>query len=90
MIELKNTQNKELRLDTLAPLLSEEVLVIDKSCHELILELDTYPKSKYDDLLDSVEFAVRIARGGARLDYSLALKAMGRSGSRFKSLKQRF
>ncbi|PAF47723.1 hypothetical protein BKH46_02485 [Helicobacter sp. 12S02634-8] len=89
VIELKNTQNKELRLDTLAPLLSEEALMIDSSCHELILELDTYPKSKYDDLLDSLEFAIRIARGGARLDYSLALKAMGRSGARFQGLKQR-
>ncbi|WP_121022870.1 hypothetical protein, partial [Helicobacter vulpis] len=54
-IELKNSAHKEIRLDSLAPLLSERTLLIDAYSHELIAELESYPKCAHDDCLDALE-----------------------------------
>ncbi|WP_104750406.1 phage terminase large subunit [Helicobacter cynogastricus] len=82
-IELKNTTHKEIRIDSLAPLLSERVLLIDAYSHELISELQSYPKSAHDDCLDALEFAMRIARHKNIIDYVHVRKSLAKR--RFKS-----
>ncbi|BCZ18156.1 hypothetical protein NHP190003_14380 [Helicobacter sp. NHP19-003] len=68
-IELKNTAHKEMRIDSLAPLLADRSLVIEQFSHELVSELETYPKGAHDDCLDALEFAMRLARTRQMVDY---------------------
>lgn len=53
---------KELRIDSLAPLICDGTISIDEASILLIEELDTYPKAPHDDGLDSLEMAYRIAK----------------------------
>ncbi|MDD4506116.1 MAG: cell division protein FtsH [Sulfurospirillaceae bacterium] len=53
---------KELRIDSLAPLICDGTISIDEASILLIEELDTYPKAPHDDGLDSLEMAWRIAK----------------------------
>lgn len=53
---------KELRIDSLAPLICDGTISIDEASLLLIEELDTYPKAPHDDGLDSLEMAYRIAK----------------------------
>ncbi|MFC3847556.1 phage terminase large subunit [Helicobacter baculiformis] len=76
-VELKNSAHKEIRIDSLAPLLSGRTLLIDAYSHELISELESYPKSAHDDCLDALEMAMRIARDRSRLDYKALKRALG-------------
>ncbi|WP_163532709.1 cell division protein FtsH [Helicobacter suis] len=69
-VELKNSAHKEIRIDSLAPLLVDRTLLIDAYSHELISELESYPKSANDDCLDALEMAIRLARNKQHLDYS--------------------
>ena len=69
IVGIKNTQNKAVRLDALAPLLRDESIVIDENAALLREELDSYPKCAHDDLLDSVEIALRAFNAGSRADY---------------------
>ncbi|WP_163565279.1 hypothetical protein [Helicobacter suis] len=68
-VELKNNAHKEIRIDSLAPLLVDRTLLVDSYSHELINELESYPKSAHDDCLDSLEMAIRLARSKNRIDY---------------------
>lgn len=69
IVGIKNTQNKAIRLDALAPLLKDESILIDENAALLREELDSYPKCAHDDLLDSVEIALRAFNAGSRADY---------------------
>ncbi|PAF50618.1 hypothetical protein [Helicobacter sp. 13S00477-4] len=84
VIELK-TLNKKLRLDTLSPLLNDGNILIKQNCYELRLELDTYTKSKYDDLSDALDFAIRIARNTRHTNYALSLKTSRHNKARFSN-----
>lgn len=53
---------KELRIESLAPLICDGTISIDEASILLIEELDTYPKPPHDDGLDSLEMAYRIAK----------------------------
>jgi len=68
IIEIKNSVNKEIRIDSLSPHTKSEVIRVDENSHLLIEELKTYPKAPHDDLLDAAEMAWRIAYKGATLD----------------------
>ena len=57
--EINNRVSKELRIQTLSPPITERDILIVKKSILLIEELDTYPKSPHDDLLDSAEMAYR-------------------------------
>ncbi len=62
IVPIKNTTNKELRIDALSPLINNQTILIDKNSHTFIEELETYPKSAHDDGLDSLEMAYKIAK----------------------------
>ncbi len=87
IVELKNTVNKELRIDGISPLVNNQSILIYKKSHLLIDELDTYPKSSHDDGLDSLEMAYRIAKRPA-FDYNQALKYLKRKEARNKIINQ--
>jgi len=62
---------KRKRIDRLEPIISNGFLRIQRNQYELISELTFYPKSDYDDVLDGLEIAVRLAgqRGYRLLTY---------------------
>lgn len=62
IVPLNNTVPKELRIDSLAPLVEDGTMSIHEDSLLLIEELDTYPKAPHDDGLDSTEMAYRIAK----------------------------
>jgi len=86
IVPLKNTVNKELRIDGIAPLINNHTILIDKKSLILIDELDTYPKSAHDDGLDSIEMAYRIAKKPA-FDYKEAHKHIKNKEARNKALQ---
>ena len=69
IVGIKNTTNKEVRLDALAPLLKDESILVDENAALLREELDSYPKASHDDLLDSGEIALRAFNHSSRTDY---------------------
>jgi len=73
IIPLKNNISKDLRIDSISPLVNNHTILIDKKSLIFIDELDTYPKSSHDDGLDSLEMAYRIAKKPA-FDYKEAYK----------------
>ena len=68
---IKNSAPKELRINALAPLVKDEIILIDAKAQLLIEELDTYPKAAHDDLLDAAEMAKRVFDIGGGVDYAL-------------------
>ncbi|WP_163556132.1 hypothetical protein [Helicobacter suis] len=84
-VELKNSAHKEIRIDSLAPLLVDRTLLIDAYSHELITELESYPKSANDDCLDALEMAIRLARSKQHLDYSKLRRSL--SSRNFKKAR---
>jgi predicted phage terminase large subunit-like protein len=87
--EFRNTAPKELRIQTLAPLIKNGDILIDKTSTLLIDELDTYPKSAHDDLLDSLEMAYRNYKLGGGVDYKL-VRDKQRELKKFKSISKVF
>jgi len=87
--EINNRINKELRIQTLSPPIVEKDILIVKASTLLIEELDTYPKSPHDDLLDSAEMAYRGFSFGT-VNYALINKAMKRKRKQFLKLKDTF
>ena len=75
IVPIKNTINKELRIDSISPLINNHTILVDKKSLIFIDELDTYPKSPHDDGLDSLEMAYKIAKKPA-FDYKEAYKQL--------------
>ena len=67
--ELRNTAPKALRIDSIAPLITDETILVQAADHLLIEELESYPLAAHVDLLDALEMAYRIFRRGYSLDY---------------------
>ena len=86
--EFKNNVPKELRINSLAPLIKDETILIDEKAELLRDELDTYPKSAHDDLLDASEMAKRAFESGGGIDYKLVRKHL--KNFSFKGLKYGF
>jgi predicted phage terminase large subunit-like protein len=89
IVPIKNTVNKELRIDSISPLVNNHTILVDKKSLIFIDELDTYPKSPHDDGLDSLEMAYRIAKKPA-FDYKEALKHLKAIESKNKALQSIF
>lgn len=87
IVPLKNTVNKELRIDSISPLVNNHTILIDKKSLIFIDELDTYPKSAHDDGLDSLEMAYRIAKKPA-FDYKEAHKRLKVKEANSKALQR--
>ena len=84
--ELRNTAPKALRIDSIAPLINDGTILIHEKDHLLIEELDTYPSSAHDDLLDAAEMAYRIFRGGGPINFKEVRKQIKAKGfGRFKN-----
>lgn len=87
IVPLKNTVNKELRIDSISPLVNNHTILVDKKSLIFIDELDTYPKAPHDDGLDSLEMAYRIAKKPS-FDYKEALKHQNNQNIKNKALKE--
>jgi len=74
VFSLKNSVPKEIRINSLAPLIKDGDILVDKNATLLIEELDTYPKSPHDDLLDASEMAKRVFETGGGIDYKKVAK----------------
>lgn len=84
--ELRNTAPKALRIDSIAPLINDGTILIHAKDALLIEELDTYPSSAHDDLLDALEMAYRIYRKGVNFNYKeVREKLKRRNFARFKT-----
>lgn len=90
IVGIKNTQNKAVRLDALAPLLKDESILIDENAALLREELDSYPKCAHDDLLDSIEIALRAFNANARADYKHIHQSARHFAPFFKRAKDGF
>ena len=89
IIGIKNSSHKEVRLDSLSPLLKSQTFLIDKKSTLLIEELETYPKSAHDDLLDSGDIGYAAFMGDKIADYKNA-KITSKLKNRFQSIKERY
>lgn len=85
--ELKNSVAKELRLDSLSPYLADKTIKVHVSSHLLIEELETYPKARHDDLLDSLEMAFRIASVAGIADYRAINRLLKKSAPKFEATR---
>ncbi|MBE2985540.1 phage terminase large subunit [Campylobacter sp. RM12920] len=88
--ELKNSVAKELRLDSLAPYVTDGTILISVDSNLLIEELDTYPKAPHDDLLDASEMAFRIASSVAIADYRAINRLAKRNRTKILDFKNRY
>lgn len=64
-LEIKENprQNKSARLEMLQPFFAQKKVFLKKGQKELAEELIMFPKSKHDDLLDGLYYAVKRCRG---------------------------
>lgn len=69
---IKPKSAKELRIERLSPLIADGTLQIDVKAQLLKEELDTYPKSAHDDLLDAFEMAYSLQTKSQAYDYQSA------------------
>ncbi len=76
IIEIKNTSSKEGRIQSIAPLVRDHTFVYHTSNIIMFEELDTYPKSPHDDLLDTNEMAYRCFSGRNKFDFNLVKNAL--------------
>ncbi|MCX2717807.1 hypothetical protein OQH61_08690 [Helicobacter sp. MIT 21-1697] len=88
VIGIRNTAHKNIRLDSLSPLLTQGDMLIDTNAHLLREELDTYPKCAHDDLLDSIDIALCALNKAHRTDYKAIAKAQQEFKPLFKSAKE--
>lgn len=65
IVETKHTAPKELRLDGLSPYIADGTLKVNAKSYLLIDEMLTWPKASHDDMLDALEMAFSIAKGGS-------------------------
>ncbi|ANV98296.1 hypothetical protein BBW65_05555 [Helicobacter enhydrae] len=89
IIGVKPTAHKEVRLDSLSPLLSSSIFLIDQKSTLLQEELSTYPKCAHDDLLDSGDIAYLAFMHSSVCDYKNA-KISSKLKGRFQSIKERY
>lgn len=89
IIGIKSTAHKEVRLDSLSPLLSSQTLLVDQKSTLLHEELETYPKCAHDDLLDSGDIAYQAFLHQKIADYKNA-KISSKLKGRFQSIKERY
>lgn len=59
--EINNTNNKQIRIETLQPMIKSGKLILSKKHRALLEEMRFYPKGRHDDALDAVEMAVKLA-----------------------------
>lgn len=71
---IKPKSAKELRIESLSPMIADGSLMIDAKALLLKEELDAYPKSAHDDLLDALEMAYSLHAKSQAHDYQLADK----------------
>lgn len=62
IVRIVHTGDKKARIHNLQPLINTARLVFSKRHHLLLEELKSFPCGRYDDGLDALEMAVRVAR----------------------------
>ena len=86
--ELRNTAPKALRIDSIAPLITDETILIHQTDDLLIEELESYPLAAHDDLLDALEMAYRIFRSGGNFNYKTVREKLHQRN--FAQFKRRY
>jgi predicted phage terminase large subunit-like protein len=87
VITYNNTASKELRIEATAPLYRDGTILVHEHDYIFHEELDTYPKSPHDDLLDTAEMAHRAFSGLTIADYKAFKRAI--ENNKFKFLNSR-
>ena len=90
VITYNNTAPKELRIEGMAPLVRDGTIRIHKEDYILQEELDTYPKSPHDDLLDTMEMAHRAFSGASVADYKEFKRAIENNKFKFLGTRNRY
>lgn len=79
--EIQSTINKQLRIESLQPLIKNKFIKFNKKHKTLIKQLTEYPMGKNDDAPDGLEMAVRLAQkvnGSTKVNYkSVVSRALG-------------
>lgn len=79
--EIQSTVNKQLRIESLQPLIKNKFIKFNKKHKTLIKQLTEYPMGKNDDAPDGLEMAVRLAQkinGNTKANYkSVVRRAIG-------------
>jgi predicted phage terminase large subunit-like protein len=86
--ELKQTKDKVMRLDGLAPFFEQGRIIVDKAdehTNDFIAEYINFPNAKHDDMLDALEMAIR---GAARAPVKSASSIGGSVGAYKPSYKE--
>ena len=87
VITYNNRASKELRIEGIAPLYRDGTIMVHEDDRIFREELDTYPKSPHDDLLDTAEMAYRAFSGATTDDYKAFKRAI--ENNKFKFLNSR-
>lgn len=88
--EIKQHSSKELRIESIAPLINDHTILINQNSYLLIEELKTYPKSPHDDLLDAVEIAYRCKEKMHLHDFKATRRVLKEHQSKFLALKGKY
>lgn len=81
-----NNAHKDLRIDSMAPLVNDGTIKVCARDALLIEELETYPKAPHKDLLDALEMAWRLFSKASGINYKEAReKIKKRNFGRFKN-----
>lgn len=88
VIPVKTSQNKDVRISSLSPYITDGTLTFNKNDHQLIEELLTYPKAAHVDILDTLEMAFRLAVKSS-FDYDAFKKATSRKRKQLKKIKEK-
>ena len=90
VITYHNTTQKELRIEAMAPLFKDGTILVHEDDFIFHEELDTYPKSPHDDLLDTAEFAHRAFSGVTVADYKAFKKVIEENKFKFLSSRNKY
>ncbi len=83
---LRNTAPKDLRIESIAPLVNDGTIQVCATDHLLIEEMDKYTGREHVDLLDALEMAYRIVRRRCTMNYkSIREKLKKRGFGKFKN-----
>lgn len=72
--EIKNSADKYFRIETLAPPISDETILVNEDDILFVEELDTYPKAPHVDILDAAEMAWRGLKSKGKIDHKIVQK----------------
>lgn len=81
--EIQSSVNKQLRIESLQPLIKNRYLKFNREHKTLLKQLQEYPMGKNDDAPDGLQMAVQLAQGIKAAGVSVKYKSVLRRALRF-------